>query len=91
MKSTDLVILKYLNFFVFLYNLFVITGFLIAFHFHMMLPIFSPNLGIAVLKSLQATFQIIIFFLLKYKYVLSRDEGFFFSTTFCQALTCRQL
>ena len=55
-----------------------IIGFLIDFHFHMMLPIFSPNLGIAVLKSLQPTFSVHLGFLLKYEYVLTTDEWVFF-------------
>ena len=77
-------------FYGFHYNWFF-TGFLIAYHFHMMLPIFSPNLGIAILKSLQATFSVYLGFLLKYEYVLTTDEWVFFSKNFFQALACCQL
>ena len=48
-KSTDLVIVKYLHLIGCLY---------IAIYFHTMLPIFSSYLQIAVLTYLQATFSV---------------------------------
>ena len=75
LKFTYLIIVKYLYFFgCFSPQSVVLQVSFIAYHFDMLLQVFSPNFQIAVYKYLQATFSAYLGFLLKVEYVLTTDE-----------------